>query len=84
MNKNSVIIRGAVTKASFPSFVGLTPEYDNIAMKSTMPSFNEKNKLANEKAKLSLTQGSFKFEMPREREPWTTKNKDVSFMNQTS
>lgn len=71
-----------MTKASFPSFVGMTPEYDNITLKSTMPSYNEINKQANEKAKLNLTTGSFKFEMPREREPWgTTKNRDIAFMN---
>lgn len=74
IKKNSVINRGAVTKASFPSYVGMTPDYDNITLKSTMPSFTSKNKQANEKAKLSLTTGSFSFDMPKS--PWTTKNKD--------
>ena len=65
MQKNSIINRGAVTKASFPNFVGMTPEYEQITMNSTKPSMTEKNKQANEKAKLSLTTGSFKFDMPR-------------------
>lgn len=47
-----------------------------------MPSYTEKNKQANEKAKLSLTSGSFNFEMPRS--PWTTKNRDKVQMNFTS
>lgn len=60
----------------------MTPDYDNITLKSTMPSYTEKNKQANEKAKLSLTSGSFNFEMPRS--PWTTKNRDKVQMNFTS
>lgn len=82
MNKNSVINRGAVTKASFPNFVGMTPEYEQITMNSTKPSFTDKNKQANDKAKLSLTTGNFAFDMPRQ--PWTTKNADNLFMNATS
>ena len=82
MNKNSVINRGAVTKASFPNYVGMTPEYEQIMMLSTKPSFTKTNKQANDKAKLSLTTGSFKFDMPRQ--PWTTKNSDKLYMNATS
>lgn len=43
LNKNSVINRGAVTKASYPCFVGMTPDYDNITLKSTLPGSFEKN-----------------------------------------
>lgn len=82
IHKNSVINRGAVTKASFPSYVGMTPDFEQITMKSTKPSFTDKNKQANERAKLNLTTGNFKFDMPRQ--PWTTKNNDKQFMNATS
>lgn len=65
--KNSVINRGAVKKASFPSYIGMTPEYDNITMKSTMPSMNKKMGSTNRsmKQRMNNTTGSFKFEMPR-------------------
>lgn len=33
--KSSHINRGSVTKAAFPSYVGMTPEYDNILFRST-------------------------------------------------
>lgn len=33
--KSSNINRGSVTKAAFPSYVGMTPEYDNILFRST-------------------------------------------------
>ena len=36
--KSSQINRGSVTKAAFPSYVGMTPEYDNILFRSTQPS----------------------------------------------
>ena len=48
--KSSHINRGSVTKAAYPSYVGMTPEYDNILMTSTEASYTEKNKLANERA----------------------------------
>lgn len=81
LNKNSVINRGAVVKASFPSYIGMTPEYENITLKSTMPSMTDKNRTANEHAKMKLSTGNFRFEMPRE--PWSpgTRNK---LMNTTA
>ena len=64
--KNSVINRGQVKKATFPNFVGMTPEYDQIAMNSTMPSFTDKNKSANRAAEMKISSGNFKFEMPKD------------------
>ena len=63
--KNSVINRGSVKKASFPNYIGMTPDYDNINMLSTRPSFSNANKSANNRAKLKISSGNFKFEMPR-------------------
>ena len=65
--KNSVINRGAVKKASYPSYIGMTPEYENIMLKSTMPSMTPQNKSTSKASKLKLnnTTGNFKFEMPR-------------------
>ena len=67
MMKNSVINRNAIKKASFPSYIGMTPEYENITLKSTMPSMTPQNIATNKSAKLKLnnTTGNFKFEMPR-------------------
>ena len=67
MMKNSVINRNAIKKASYPSYIGMTPEYENITLKSTMPSMTPQNKSANKSAKLKMnnTTGNFKFEMPR-------------------
>jgi hypothetical protein len=52
MKKNSVINRGSIKQASYPSLVGLTPEYDNIQMKSTMPSITDKRGFKQSRRKL--------------------------------
>jgi hypothetical protein len=43
----------------------MTPEYDQIAMASTMPSFTDKNKSANRLAERRISTGNWKFEMPK-------------------
>lgn len=50
--------RGAVSKAAYPGFVGLTP-HDDLALGSTMPSMTSKNKTANADAKRVLTSGNW-------------------------
>ena len=44
------INRGSVTKAAFPSYVGMTPTYDNVAFASTQASLSQSNKKANARA----------------------------------
>ena len=50
--------RGAVSKAAYPGFVGLTP-HEDMTFKSTMPSMTSKNKTANTDAKRVIINGNW-------------------------
>ena len=55
-----------MTKAAFPSYVGMTPEYENIAYASTQPSMTQSNKKANARARELFSSGNFTYKMPKQ------------------